>query len=91
MSVKEIISIFGGQQAVADICGISQGAVSQWENHIPARHQPKLLRKAREDGIALDPIALIVIGAEIGASHTPHVAARQAKTSRKSGRRGKLS
>src|SRR5262245_40409650 len=47
-----IISKCGGVKAVAEMCGVTAGAVSQWEL-IPARHQLTLLREAKARGIDL--------------------------------------
>ncbi len=53
MDTKEkIISKFGGTNVVADICGVTPGAVSQWEL-IPARHQMTLLAAAKSRNIRL--------------------------------------
>lgn len=49
-----IIDKFGGVGIVANICGITPGAVSQW-TIIPASHQQTLLNAARKDGIDLRP------------------------------------
>jgi acetolactate synthase I/II/III large subunit len=47
METKEkVIAKFGGTNAVAEICGVTPGAVSQWER-IPAKHQATLLREAK--------------------------------------------
>jgi acetolactate synthase-1/2/3 large subunit len=47
MDIKEnIIAKFGGTNAVAEICGVTPGAVSQWAL-IPAKHQITLLNEAR--------------------------------------------
>jgi acetolactate synthase-1/2/3 large subunit len=47
METKEkIIAKFGGTNVVADICGVTPGAVSQWEL-IPSRHQITLLSEAK--------------------------------------------
>ncbi|MFZ4540702.1 MAG: biosynthetic-type acetolactate synthase large subunit [Rickettsiales bacterium] len=47
METKDkIIAKFGGTNAVADICGVTPGAVSQWEL-IPAKHQLTLLKEAQ--------------------------------------------
>ena len=43
---ERIITKFGGTNAVAEICGVTPGAVSQWEV-IPARHQLTLLNAAK--------------------------------------------
>lgn len=61
MSIKsKIISEFGGLSVVARICGITHGAVSQWdEDHIPARHMPKLVAAAPEYGVALTASQII--------------------------------
>ncbi len=65
MELKEkIIVKFGGTNAVAEICGVTPGAVSQWDL-IPAKHQLTLLNEARarqlrlsaEDFIAPSPSA----------------------------------
>jgi acetolactate synthase-1/2/3 large subunit len=53
MSTKEkIVAKFGGTNEVAEICGVTPGAVSQWEL-IPARHQTTLLQEAKRRSIAL--------------------------------------
>ncbi len=53
METKEkIIAKFGGTNAVADICGVTPGAVSQWEL-IPAKHQATLLREAKSRRVRL--------------------------------------
>ena len=49
---ERIIARFGGTTHVADICGVTPGAVSQWEI-IPARHQRRLLDAAKQRNIAL--------------------------------------
>jgi hypothetical protein len=47
MDTKEkIIAKFGGTNSVAEICGVTPGAVSQWDL-IPAKHQIKLLNEAK--------------------------------------------
>jgi len=51
---KAIISKFGGVKMVANICGITSGAVSQWVE-IPPRHQRKLLEAAPSRKIKLTP------------------------------------
>lgn len=53
-----VISKLGGVGVVADICGITPGAVSQWEI-IPARHQSAILADARARGIDLSPEEII--------------------------------
>lgn len=55
MSIKsKIITEFGGLSVVAKICGITHGAVSQWDDeHIPTRHLPKLVAAAPEYGVKL--------------------------------------
>lgn len=53
METKEkIIAKFGGTNAVAEICGVTPGAVSQWEL-IPAKHQATLLREAKSRRVRL--------------------------------------
>ena len=53
MDIKEkIITKFGGTNAVAEICGVTPGAVSQWEL-IPAKHQMTLLNEAKARHIRL--------------------------------------
>ena len=53
MDVKEkIIAKFGGTNVVAEICGVTPGAVSQWEL-IPAKHQLTLLAAAKPRKIRL--------------------------------------
>ncbi len=53
MDTKErIIAKFGGTNHVADICGVTPGAVSQWEL-VPARHQMTLLAEAKRLNIPL--------------------------------------
>lgn len=55
MSIKDdIIAKFGGVNAVALICGVTAGAVSQW-TLIPARHQNTLLSAAIKNGINVKP------------------------------------
>jgi len=49
---EQIIAKFGGNGAVAEICNVTPGAVSQWDI-IPARHQMTLLQEARARGISL--------------------------------------
>lgn len=54
MNPKErIVAKFGGQEVVATICGITQGAVSQWGDYIPSRHQSKLVAAAPDYGFTL--------------------------------------
>lgn len=53
MDAKErIIAKFGGTSAVAEICNVTPGAVSQWDL-VPARHQQTLVEEARRRGITL--------------------------------------
>ncbi len=53
MDMKEkIIAKFGGTNAVADICGVTASAVSQWDL-IPAKHQLTLLNEAKARNIRL--------------------------------------
>jgi acetolactate synthase I/II/III large subunit len=53
MDTKErIIAKFGGTNAVAEICDVTPGAVSQWDI-VPARHQATLLKEARARNIRL--------------------------------------
>jgi Thiamine pyrophosphate enzyme, N-terminal TPP binding domain/DNA-binding transcriptional regulator Cro len=49
---ERILAKFGGTGEVAAICGVTAGAVSQWDI-IPARHQMTLLQEARARGINL--------------------------------------
>ena len=51
-SKERIIAKFGGTGEVAHICGVTPGAVSQWDI-IPARHQLTLLSEARARRISL--------------------------------------
>ncbi len=51
---ERIVAKFGGTGEVAAICGVTAGAVSQWDI-IPARHQMTLLQEARARGISLTP------------------------------------
>ena len=54
MDMKEkIISKFGGTNAVAEICGVTPGAVSQWEL-IPSKHQITLLNEAKARKLRLN-------------------------------------
>lgn len=64
MNIKNIISQFGGQQVVANICGITQGAVSQWKEFIPSKHQPALIEEARRKGLDIDPLTIVGIPAQ---------------------------
>ena len=53
MDAKEnIVAKFGGTNVVAEICGVTPGAVSQWDL-IPARHQVTLLKEAKARHIRL--------------------------------------
>lgn len=53
MEPKErIITKFGGTNAVAEICGVTASAVSQWTD-IPSRHQRTLLTEAKARKIRL--------------------------------------
>lgn len=53
MDTKErIIAKFGGTNAVAEICDVTPGAVSQWDL-IPTRHQTTLLAEAKRRNIRL--------------------------------------
>ncbi len=49
---ERIITKFGGTNAVAEICGVTPGAVSQWDV-IPARHQLTLLNAAKTKKLRL--------------------------------------
>lgn len=55
--MQHIIDKFGGQVKVAELCGISQPAVSYWvtKGMIPSKWQGFLLQKAREKNIKLVP------------------------------------
>lgn len=50
---EKIIAKFGGTNAVAEICGVTPGAVSQWDL-IPAKHQMTLLSEAKARHIRLN-------------------------------------
>ena len=53
MNMKErIIAKFGGTNSVAELCGVTPGAVSQWDL-IPAKHQITLLNEAKSRHIRL--------------------------------------
>ena len=53
MDMKErIIAKFGGTNVVAELCGVTPGAVSQWDL-IPAKHQITLLKEAKARHIRL--------------------------------------
>lgn len=53
--IKErVLAIFGGREKVAEICGVTPSAVSQW-GIIPARHQLALLTHAKSKRIKIDP------------------------------------
>lgn len=58
LSKESIIAKFGGTGAVAEICNVTPGAVSQWDI-IPARHQMTLLQEARARGISLSSEAML--------------------------------
>jgi acetolactate synthase-1/2/3 large subunit len=54
MDMKErIIAKFGGTNSVAELCGVTPGAVSQWDL-IPAKHQITLLNEAKSRHIRLN-------------------------------------
>lgn len=55
---EKIIAAFGGTNEVASICGVTPGAVSQWDI-IPARHQMTLLQEARARGVTLGADAFL--------------------------------
>lgn len=50
---SSVISKFGGVGVLADICGVTPGAVSQWKR-IPAQHMTTILMAAREKHIDLE-------------------------------------
>lgn len=49
-----ICALFGGNTAVAEICGVTPGAVSQWDD-IPSKHQRRLLEAAPGKNVNLKP------------------------------------
>lgn len=56
----KIIKVLGGQSAVAEICGVTQSAVSQWE-FVPGKYIGTILAAGRKKGIDiatefLDPV-----------------------------------
>ena len=51
-SKEKIIAAFGGNATVAELCGVTPGAVSQWAI-IPAKHQITLLAAAKQRNIRL--------------------------------------
>ena len=54
-SIKDnIVNRMGGASAVAEICGITQGAVSQWRKYIPTKYVGILLDAAKQRKIDLD-------------------------------------
>jgi hypothetical protein len=55
MNVKEIVSRFGGQSALAALIGKGQSTVAYWvkAGNIPAKWQSVLLSLAREQGVGL--------------------------------------
>jgi len=61
MSIRreDIVDLFGGTTVVAQICGVTAGAVSQWE-YVPSRHQQALLKAARERDIDLSAEKMVM-------------------------------
>lgn len=51
---SKVLEVFGGNNAVALICGVTPGAVSQWDN-IPAKHQSALLDYAEKHNLDFRP------------------------------------
>lgn len=49
-----IVRMFGGNGIVARLCGVTPGAVSQWDL-IPAEHQQTLLNVGPEVGVKVRP------------------------------------
>lgn len=61
---ETVIEICGGHRVVADLCGVDVTRVYRWTypaakggtgGLVPARHQAKLLKEARERDIPLEP------------------------------------
>ena len=53
---EPIIDLLGGTNKVADLCGITQGAVSQWRTRgVPWRWRAVIAKAALERGIELPP------------------------------------
>jgi Meiotically up-regulated gene 113 len=50
-SVERCMSIFGGLDGVAKICGITISAVCHWRKSIPGRHHRKLVQYAKANGL----------------------------------------
>lgn len=51
---QTIIKIFGGTGIVARICGVTAGAVSQWEE-IPSKHQKTLWHEGQKLNLDISP------------------------------------
>ncbi len=56
-SAEQIINRFGGQSALANLLGRRQSTIQHWVKTgiIPSQWQKKLLKLAREKGVALEP------------------------------------
>ncbi len=56
-----VVFIFGGQSKLAQVLGVTGGAVSQWKRHgqIPDRHKPVILDLARVRGLDISANDLI--------------------------------
>lgn len=58
--VQRVVRAFGSQEKVGAVCGVWQGAVSQWKNGIiPSRHHRALLEAAKAAGLQLTAEDLI--------------------------------
>ena len=45
----KVAEILGGKLALAEACGVTSGAVSQWDT-IPSKHLPKIIEAAKKLG-----------------------------------------
>jgi hypothetical protein len=72
MNIKEIISQFGGQSALAALLGVQQSAIAYWVKRggAPGKWHAQLLALAKDKGIDIKPQDLI-ISSEAAASPNP--------------------
>jgi hypothetical protein len=61
-TAREIVKLFGGQSALAELIGKGQSTVAYWVKAgvIPAKWQPLLLEKAQEKNIRLRPSDFVI-------------------------------
>ncbi|WAW07259.1 helix-turn-helix domain-containing protein [Oxalobacter formigenes] len=73
MKIKQLVSMYGGQTALAGLLGIRQSAVAYWvkNNKIPGKWHQEMLSIAQKKGIDISAVDLLAVDLADKSSGTP--------------------